>query len=71
MNAHLQPRYAVVIAWSEKDQAYVVSFPDFPTLHTHGATRREALENAEQVLDMAAEVAAKHKQASQGQPQAQ
>ncbi len=71
MNVDLQPRYAVVIAWSEKDQAYVVSFPDFPTLHTHGATRREALENAEQVLDMAAEVKAKQKQASQGRPQAE
>jgi predicted RNase H-like HicB family nuclease len=57
------PRYAVLIAWSDEDQAYIASFPDFPTLHTHGATRREALENAEQVLDMAAEVAAKHGQA--------
>ncbi|HEY7348221.1 MAG TPA: type II toxin-antitoxin system HicB family antitoxin [Ktedonobacterales bacterium] len=61
MNAPLAvQRYAVVIAWSDEDQAYIASFPDFPTLRTHGATRREALENAEQVLDMAAEVAARH-----------
>ena len=60
MNALAEQRYAVLIAWSDEDQAYIASFPDFPTLHTHGATRREALENAEQVLDMAAEVAAKH-----------
>ncbi len=62
MNARAEQRYTVLIEWSEEDQAYVVSFPEFPTLHTHGATRREALENAEQVLDMAAEVAARHRQ---------
>ncbi len=64
MNARAEQRYAVLIEWSEEDQAYVVSFPQFPTLHTHGATRREALEHAEQVLDMAAEVAARHGQTS-------
>jgi predicted RNase H-like HicB family nuclease len=66
MKALAEQHYAIVIAWSDEDQAYVVSFPEFPSLHTHGATRQEALENAEQVLDMAAEVAATY-----GNPTAQ
>lgn len=35
-------RYAVVIEWSPEDEAFVVSVPDIPDLHTHGATREEA-----------------------------
>jgi predicted RNase H-like HicB family nuclease len=35
-------RYAIVIEWSSEDDAYVVSVPDIPELHTHGATREEA-----------------------------
>ena len=35
-------RYALVIEWSTEDQAFVVSVPDIPRLHTHGATREEA-----------------------------
>ena len=35
-------RYAIVIEWSPEDDAFVVSVPDMPDLHTHGATREEA-----------------------------
>src|SRR3954467_13969762 len=35
-------RYAIVIEWSPEDDAFVVSVPDIPDLHTHGATREEA-----------------------------
>ncbi len=35
-------RYALVIEWSAEDDAFVVSVPDFPGLHTHGATREDA-----------------------------
>jgi predicted RNase H-like HicB family nuclease len=34
--------YRMVIEWSEIDDAYVVSFPEFPGAHTHGATYLEA-----------------------------
>ena len=34
--------FAVIIEWSAEDDAFVVSVPDFPGLHTHGATREEA-----------------------------
>ena len=35
-------RYAIVIEWSPEDDAFVVSVPDIPNLHTHGSTREEA-----------------------------
>jgi predicted RNase H-like HicB family nuclease len=35
-------RYALVIEWSAEDDAFVVSVPDIPRLHIHGATREEA-----------------------------
>lgn len=35
-------RYALVIEWSAEDDAFVVSVPDIPGLHTRGTTRDEA-----------------------------
>ena len=34
--------YAMVIEWSPPDDAFVVSVPDLPNLHTHGSTREDA-----------------------------
>lgn len=34
MNNH----YSMLIEWSEEDKAFVVSFPEFPSAHTHGTT---------------------------------
>jgi antitoxin HicB len=42
--------YAVVIEWSAEDDAFVVSVPDFPEIHTHGATREEAATMANEVI---------------------
>ncbi len=56
MNAQTaRERYSLLIQWSEKDGAYIVTFPEFPIAHTHGATRQEALKNAEEVLEMLVE----------------
>jgi putative transcriptional regulator len=35
-------RYAIVIEWSTENDAFIVSVPDLPGVHTHGATREEA-----------------------------
>lgn len=43
-------QFAVVIEWSAEDDAFVVSVPDFPGLHTHGATREEAATMANEVI---------------------
>jgi antitoxin HicB len=63
------PRYAMHIAWSEKDQAYLVTLPEWmPRLLndiavTHGATYEEAARNGQEALELLIEDA----QAS-GQP---
>ena len=44
-------KYTILIQWSEDDQKYLVSLPEFgPYAHTHGDTYEEALKNAQEVL---------------------
>ena len=43
-------QYALVIEWSPEDDAFVVSIPDIPGIHTHGATRVEAAMAGDEVL---------------------
>lgn len=46
-------QYSVLIQWSEEDQSYVASLPEFgPYALTHGASYEEALRNAREVLDL-------------------
>ena len=48
-----QPRYTVIIQWSDEDEAYVVSLPEWgPLCKTHGATYEEAAKNAREVLEL-------------------
>jgi predicted RNase H-like HicB family nuclease len=48
-----QPRYTVIIQWSDEDQAYVVSLPEWgPYCKTHGETYEEAARNAREVLEL-------------------
>jgi predicted RNase H-like HicB family nuclease len=45
-------KYGILIQWSEIDQVYVVSLPEWgPFVHTHGETYEEALQNAREVLE--------------------
>ncbi len=44
-------RYSVIIQWSEEDQVFVVTLPEW-SCHTHGATYAEAAQNAQEVLEM-------------------
>lgn len=37
-------RYSMLIQWSLEDRLYIVSCPELPNLHTHGATHEEAVE---------------------------
>jgi predicted RNase H-like HicB family nuclease len=43
-------RYAMVIEWSDQDQLFLVSIPDFPGAHTHGRTRAEAAAMGEEII---------------------
>jgi len=41
----------MVIEWSDEDQKYIVSFPEWGlNTHTHGATYAEAVQNGQEVL---------------------
>jgi predicted RNase H-like HicB family nuclease len=46
--------YSLLIEWSDEDQAYIVSFPEWEATgligHTHGATYAEAVANGEDML---------------------
>jgi len=49
MNSH----YSMIIEWSDEDQCFVVSLPEWGKFcHTHGNTYEEALENAKEVLEL-------------------
>jgi len=49
MNSH----YTIIIQWSDEDNCYVVSLPEWGEFcHTHGDTYEEAVNNAQEVLEM-------------------
>ena len=48
-------RYSMVIQWSEEDQAFIVTLPEFPNCRTHGATYEEAVKNGQEVLELVIE----------------
>ncbi len=50
--------YTIIIQWSEEDNCYVVSLPEWGEFcHTHGDTYEEALKNAQEVLELLIESA--------------
>ena len=53
-------KYTILIQWSEEDECFVVSLPEFEDVMqpvTHGDTYLEALQNAEEVLELLIESA--------------
>ncbi len=49
MNSH----YTIIIQWSDEDECFVVSLPEWGEFcHTHGETYEEAFKNAQEVLEM-------------------
>jgi predicted RNase H-like HicB family nuclease len=43
----------MIIEWSDEDEVYIVSFPEWGDLaHTHGTTYAEAVRMGEEVLDL-------------------
>jgi len=46
----MDPKYEIIIFWSEEDQAFVAEVPELPGCMADGDTYREALANAEQVI---------------------
>lgn len=49
-------RYSILIQWSDEDQCYIVSFPEFGKYaKTDGDTYEEAIKNAQEVLELLVE----------------
>ena len=45
--------YTIIIQWSQEDNCFVVSLTEWGEFcHTHGDTYQEALDNAQEVLEM-------------------
>ncbi len=46
-------KYRMIIAWSDEDQCYLVSLPEFPgnEWRTHGYTYEEAVRNGIEVIE--------------------
>ncbi len=46
------PKYSMVIHWSDEDQLFIVSLPEFgPYSHTHGSTYEEAAKMGQECLE--------------------
>ena len=46
----LNDKYAIILYWSEEDQAFTAAVPELPGCAADGSTRQEALANAETVI---------------------
>jgi len=47
----------MVIQWSDEDQVYVVTFPEFGGCRTHGETYKKAAKAGQEVLELLIETA--------------
>jgi predicted RNase H-like HicB family nuclease len=49
-------RYSMVVQWSDEDQLFLVTIPEFADLVimpcTYGKTREKAIRNGEEVIEM-------------------
>lgn len=54
----MNPKYKIIIEWSQQDDCYVVSLPDFNVMQpcTHGHSYQEALDNAKDVIELLEDV---------------
>ena len=49
----MKSHYTIVIQWSDEDECFVVSLPEWGEFcHTHGDTYEEALKHAQEVLEL-------------------
>ncbi len=43
-------KYSMIITWSEEDNSYIVSVPELPGCMADGKTQKEAIENANIII---------------------
>lgn len=47
----MDKKYEIIIFWSSEDNAYLAEVPELPGCMADGNTYREALQNAELIID--------------------
>jgi predicted RNase H-like HicB family nuclease len=47
----MNSKFEIVVYWSEQDDRFLAEVPELPSIITDGATRVEALRNAEDMID--------------------
>lgn len=43
--------YGMIIQWSNEDDAFIVSLPEFLSCTTHGETYTEAVQNGQEMIE--------------------
>lgn len=46
-----EPRYEMIIYWSDEDEAFIAEVPELPGCAADGRTYKEAVANAEVIID--------------------
>lgn len=46
----MQPKYEIIIYWSEQDQAFIAEVPELAGCMADGKTYQSALKNVEQII---------------------
>lgn len=49
--------YEIILYWSHADEAFIAEVPELPGCMADGKTRKEAIENAERIIDEWIEIA--------------
>mgnify|MGYP005850032441 CR=1 FL=1 len=50
-------RYQIIIFWSNEDEAFIAEVPELPGCKAHGGSQREALDNAQEAIELWLETA--------------
>lgn len=45
-------RYGLIICWSNEDEAFIADAPELPGCRVHGGSQREALDNAQEAIEL-------------------
>ena len=47
--------YSMIIQWSDEDNKYIVTIPEFTGCKTHGDTYEEAVKNGQEAIEVCVE----------------
>ena len=50
-------RYEIIIFWSDEDRAFLADVPELPGCMAHGTSHEEALQNAQEAIQLWVETA--------------